>query len=317
MKIQTKLLVIVSFLSFICTAPAVILYYRSVEFNKSFNQIPQSVDNIADAAKLDSNAQFIRYYDEVLTQSARNYAFTGNVYWKNRYNDAAPKLDEEIKEAIEKGSSEDKKLFADIDTVNQALVAMETESISLVDQNKKVKAQAILNSEEYSKQKNIYQNDLEKYTTIRGKDYNDTLAVSTQRVSDSIKTSEQNLIVNGWITLLISFFCVAAGFTVYFFIKELIFKPLNKITKATEEISSGNLNYQIGSTQKDEIGTLSSSFDMMAKNLKESYQNVENKINERTQELTKLNKFMIDRELKMIELKKEIEALKKQNNNEN
>ena len=38
--------------------------------------LPDSIGTITRASYLDSLAQFIRYYDEVLTQSARNYAFT-------------------------------------------------------------------------------------------------------------------------------------------------------------------------------------------------------------------------------------------------
>ncbi|MHC4103608.1 MAG: MCP four helix bundle domain-containing protein, partial [Planctomycetota bacterium] len=40
------------------------------------DDIPESVESISKTAYLDGLAQFIRYYDEVLTQSARNYAFT-------------------------------------------------------------------------------------------------------------------------------------------------------------------------------------------------------------------------------------------------
>ena len=215
MKIQTKLLLVVLLLAVVCTVPAVILYFRSVAFNAVFDQIPQTVNTVSAAAELNSVSQFIRYYDEVLTQSARNYAFTGDVYWKNRYNDAAPKLDDKIKEAIAKGTPEDKKIFESIDNANQALVDMETQSMALVDNNKKIEAQAILNSGTYSQQKLIYQNGLEAYVTTRGKGYNDTLTVSTQLVNDAIYASDQNLIINRWITILISFLCIAAAFVVY------------------------------------------------------------------------------------------------------
>jgi nitrogen fixation/metabolism regulation signal transduction histidine kinase len=310
MKIQTKLLVVVMFLSIICTAPAVVLYARSLAFNKTFSQIPQTVKNVADTAELNSISQFIRYYDEVLTQSARNYAFTGNVIWKNRYNDTVPKLDEKIQEALARGTPQDKLIFTNISKANTTLVAMETKAFILIDQNKKNEAQSILDSTDYTQQKAIYQNGLEEYFTNRGKGYNDTLTVSTKIVNDSVLISEQNLTTNRIITLLISFFCVAAGFTVYIFIQRYIFKPLGKVTEATKEITKGNLTYQIKSDKKDEIGELANSFDQMSKNLDESHKNTEQKVNERTSELTKLNKYMTDREIKMIELKKEIELLK-------
>lgn len=310
MKIQTKLLIVVAFLSLICTAPAVALYYRSLSFNKSFKQIPQAINNLTNSAELNSTSQYIQYYDEVLTQSARNYAFTGDAFWKIRYNNAVPKLDEKIAEAMSKGTAEDKEIFESISIANQALITMETAAIDLVDQNKRIQAQDILNSTNYAKQKDVYQNGLESYVNNRGESYNDTLSVSNKAIEDSIRASQANIKTNGWITLLISFFCVAAGFTVYFFTRTYIFKPLEKVSKATEEIAKGNLTYEIASNKNDEIGKLADSFDKMAINLDESQKNIAQKIDERTQQLTKLNKYMTGRELKMIELKKEIEKLK-------
>jgi CHASE3 domain sensor protein len=67
-------------------------------------KLAKDIQNIKENERLDHLAELIRYYDEVLTQSARNYAFTGNLKWKERYQDIEPKLDKVIKEAIFEGS---------------------------------------------------------------------------------------------------------------------------------------------------------------------------------------------------------------------
>ena len=42
--------------------------------------------------------QLMRYYEEVLTQSARNYAFTQDKKWEQRYITIEPESDKIIKE---------------------------------------------------------------------------------------------------------------------------------------------------------------------------------------------------------------------------
>jgi CHASE3 domain sensor protein len=61
------------------------------------SDIPESVESITKTSYLDSLAQLINYYDEVTTQSARNYAFTQDKKWEQRYKDIEPKLDRVIK----------------------------------------------------------------------------------------------------------------------------------------------------------------------------------------------------------------------------
>ena len=78
----------------------------------------------------------------------------------------------------------------------------------------------------------------------------------------------------------------------------------NKISQNSQEEIS--LDIQTG----DELEDLGKAFVLMSSNIKQSYAQIESKVEERTHELSQINKLMIDRELKMIELKKEVELLK-------
>jgi HAMP domain-containing protein len=96
---------------------------------------------------------------------------------------------------------------------------------------------------------------------------------------------------------------------IYIIVRQIT-KPIKELSNAAKNISEGDLSQSVAVRNKDEIGLLAESFNVMAKNLHESRSNIEQKIEERTSDLEQLNRSMTGRELKMIELKKEIEELK-------
>jgi signal transduction histidine kinase len=53
-----------------------------------------------------------------------------------------------------------------------------------------------------------------------------------------------------------------------FFVAKSLSDPINKLTKGVEIIGSGNLEYEVGTESKDEIGQLSRAFDKMTRDLK-------------------------------------------------
>jgi HAMP domain-containing protein/uncharacterized coiled-coil protein SlyX len=131
---------------------------------------------------------------------------------------------------------------------------------------------------------------------------------------------------------LMAFFCLLIVALIFFLIIWLIILPLKKIKAATDFFNEGNLNSEIKIKAKDEIGDLADSLNMMFRDLKKSKfemewyaKNLEVKIKARTnalemknaeqekinEKLEHANKLMVGRELRMIELKKEIEKLKK------
>jgi nitrate/nitrite-specific signal transduction histidine kinase len=117
------------------------------------------------------------------------------------------------------------------------------------------------------------------------------------------------------------------------------FNPISKITDAAKEVAKGNLDIRIPVARRDEIGMLARVFNEMLEKIKSYYANLELEVRNKTKELAdrvievkkvddkllisnnalatkikeleKINTFMIDRELKMTELKKENEQLKK------
>jgi len=110
-----------------------------------------------------SNIQLMRYYEEALAQSARNYAFTGDKKWEKRYKDLEPESDELLKNAIKNADKKDKKFFVSMYEANHDLVEVETTALELVNNGQASKAVKILESNEYERQRKILRDGLAEH----------------------------------------------------------------------------------------------------------------------------------------------------------
>jgi methyl-accepting chemotaxis protein len=101
-----------------------------------------------------------------------------------------------------------------------------------------------------------------------------------------------------------------------------ITEPLTGLTDMAEAISQGDLDRKVAVElvkRSDEIGTLASSFDRMLSRLDTEIRSqkeanalvikTNQEIAGKNEQLAKFNRLMVDRELKMVELKKKIAAL--------
>ena len=142
--------------------------------------------------------------------------------------------------------------------------------------------------------------------------------------------------------VLITFITLIFIFIVSLFFSQLVVNPIKKLHKGAEIIRKGNLDYKVDIRTGDEIEQLAKEFNRMAerlgqskaaleeskavleikvaartKELKELAESLEEQVKGRTKELQekmkeleRFNRLAVGRELKMIELKKEIERLK-------
>ncbi len=99
-------------------------------------------------------------------------------------------------------------------------------------------------------------------------------------ITESKKVFEQLLIL-----FLVSIILPPIFLLIYLI--QSVFKPIEKIGKAAAEIGQGNLNIKIPVKSQDEIGKLANVFNNMAVKLKSSYQGLEEKVQAKTQELSK------------------------------
>jgi HAMP domain-containing protein len=167
------------------------------------------------------------------------------------------------------------------------------------------------------------------------------MAIVTVPLSD-IDDNLLGLGVKKFFNTLMSFEIGLILLTAFLFLWYMIaqfFNPISKITDAAKEVAKGNLDIRIPVARRDEIGMLARVFNEMLEKIKSYYANLELEVRNKTKELAdrvievkkvddkllisnnalatkikeleKINTFMIDRELKMTELKKENEQLKK------
>ena len=123
MKIGQKLILGYVGISILVGVVGFVLLIQLNKISKPIHKdIPESLKKVGEASYLNQLAELIRYYDEVLTQSARNYAFTKNKKWEKQYKGAEPELNKIIKESIRLGDTKDKEFFSSIDKANIALV---------------------------------------------------------------------------------------------------------------------------------------------------------------------------------------------------
>jgi HAMP domain-containing protein len=120
--------------------------------------------------------------------------------------------------------------------------------------------------------------------------------------------------------IIIAFFALVgiffAGLSITLF-KAVFIEPIERLTQTTQKIAAGNLDERASIDSHDEVGELANVFNHMADSIRDSQQNLENKVKERTasldqkiEQLDALNKHMVGREIRMAELKKENEMLK-------
>jgi HAMP domain-containing protein len=102
--------------------------------------------------------------------------------------------------------------------------------------------------------------------------------------------------------------------------------PLRNLKKGVSEIQGGNWKHAIRVGSEDELGDLARAFNEMGGRLEDFYKTLEEKVRGRTQELEaaqeklqenlndlqRTNTFMLNRELKIVDLKKEIARLKEE-----
>ena len=239
-------------------------------------EIPGSLESMNETTHLEGFAQAICYHDEVATQAVRNYAFTKDKKWEQRYRDAKSEFDSMINEAIDKGTEKNKGLLSGLKEANLALAEMENTSLEFVDNGKVEDAINILESSRYWDQKKIQEQNLEEYARIRAAEHYEALANSNRTVSIAVERTRN---ITKYSRQLVSIFVVIALVLALgsgFVIARSIYIPLQKLKDAAAETGKGNLDTKIEINSTDEIGQVAASFKKMTDDLKKTTTSIDN-----------------------------------------
>lgn len=88
--------------------------------------------------------------------------------------------------------------------------------------------------------------------------------ISLKDVDQQIASSKFGLIIFALIAI------VTLSIIIVYFVRKWVGKPVNELVKATNQVSTGNLNYTIKDLGNDELGILAKSFNNMTKKLIEA-----------------------------------------------
>ena len=106
------------------------------------------------------------------------------------------------------------------------------------------------------------------------------------------------------------FFVFLVSFRVI--IEIIISSPLRHLLVTLKNVAQGLKNQKINVESGYEVSEISRAFNLMTEKIDSAQEHLEKQIVSRTKELEEVNTFLIGRELRMIELKKEIQRLKKE-----
>ncbi len=247
MKIKYKLFI----LSFIYSLGLSILLFFI--FNHS-RKLEERVTFLTNAQELNGLAQDIIWLDEVLTQSTRNYIFTQEEVWRNRYDLHGAILDNKIKRAksLAIGSFEID-LFNRQDKANLKLVDIELQAHSLVSKGNSQKALELINSKNYLEWKQIYKETIESYLNFA----RDNLSKHSNNHNQEVASFTQGVLL----TIFIS--SIASMIFFVIFARHLL-KSLYKLKSAVESVAQGNYNTKINIDSNDELHDIAESFNIMS-----------------------------------------------------
>lgn len=88
---------------------------------------------------------------------------------------------------------------------------------------------------------------------------------------------------------------------------ELIARPVLSLMQGVSKVSAGDLSAKIEVSSHDEIGTFSKAFNFMTEKLRESRENITEKVNAQTKDLEEQKQQLIKQQKKMIHLLEELE----------
>lgn len=157
------------------------------------------------------------------------------------------------------------------------------------------------------------------------KDIEDKIAEDLMTITQHIKKQAQRAL---YFNIGLALVMILGMILLSIFIGRSITKPIEALYHGVNVIEKGNLDYRVGYEGGGEVGQLARAFDKMTMAIKQSRADVDKKVKQQTKDiiqqqkkteeskaaLEKMNESMSGRELKMIQLKREIMGLKQKLN---
>ncbi|MDE1797832.1 MAG: PAS domain-containing protein [Candidatus Micrarchaeota archaeon] len=183
MKTRT---IIILFFAAICLLVASLSYLSYLQLGRISRplgtEVPQSIEQLARTSHVDGLAQLLQYYDEATVQSLRNYAYTSDRLWLDRYWAARAQMEFTLSQLVNESAPADRGYFQQMANAEGGRAALETQAAKEVEGGQSGAAQAILDGSEYSGKNQDFLNALQDYFSQRGIGLDSAAEASTYTV---------------------------------------------------------------------------------------------------------------------------------------
>ncbi len=209
--------------------------------------------------KAESLTKDITYLDEVLTMSARMFAFTGEHSWYDRYDEHVPLLDQALEQSFTYIDSKAQSAFlSQTQIANKILIELETRSLALSLQGKSNQAIELVFSDEYKTNKILYTQGVNKLK-----------ALINRNASDIIERDLKYIFINTLLLAISIFVAVLIGLYMFNQTKkrqkeqnhqrDILKESMRKAEEANRSKSEflANMSHEIRTPMNGIIGTLS------------------------------------------------------------
>ncbi len=273
MNIHRKLILLVGFGMLLVLAVSIL---SLTQITASFSRSTRSVGQISEGVR---RIWIVEQKIDDGVRMAKEYVRTRDTYFRHNYDILHAVTVEMLAEMKASGLPErEEKILAAIESDFHALEekAGQVFALQLADRRELARASTLLSDLESLLA--WTQHDIELYKEENARRLDAT-------VEDLHGTQVSIAILFGMILVTMVGFLVALGAYVY----RKISMPLGQLWKGTEEISRGNLDYQMKVSGTSDIVLLAERFNEMAQRLKASHTDLERRLLERTQQIGALN----------------------------
>jgi len=209
-------------------------------------EVVSGIEEYQSSASIDEQARQVRYVQEVMVQSVRNYAFTGEKKWEQRYYAFRPEMAELTASLIENVDLPSHGLFQKIDHARQNLLKIESRALLQINENRRAEAATLLKAPEYSKLLRVVANALRDFDLQHrlGEHGIVSLRLAAQQAQIALQTSER-------ISLLFVIFVVVVAVVTGIFMARSISGPIASLSKHMKSIGLHNIGAQIELPEPD------------------------------------------------------------------
>ncbi|MFH1413833.1 MAG: HAMP domain-containing protein, partial [Candidatus Omnitrophota bacterium] len=254
---------------------------RTIEYSSQMQSVAHEMRNIIDLALL--KAKLGEDYNTLVLEFFENRSLLGN-------------YEEKISNLIVK---EDKDVWLNVQKNEQIFLTLTDRILALI-RNARLEEAEIIEEKDGHKAEGEFIVSLQSFVVY----LNEKPYARFSKIDALIKNLQHSL----FIIMILSVFLAALSSII---ISLSITRPLRRLQKGIEMVGSGNLDYKVGTEDKDEIGQLSRAFDKMVVDLKRkttSMVNLNNEIIERKNAEQRLEDYSLELALGLSEV---FEALKK------